>query len=64
MTFLASESGRHQLVDELVEAHLDTIELVLDRPDDLAWSPHVRYLQALVRQAKQMTAAAGDPHCD
>jgi hypothetical protein len=57
MTLPAPELGCRQLFDELVEAHLDTIEVLLGGPEEAAWRPHVQYLQALVRQARRMTAA-------
>ena len=44
------------LVDELVQAHLDTIEMGADCPP-LEWQDHLRYLQRLVRHAKRFTAA-------
>jgi hypothetical protein len=41
--------------EELIEAHLDTIEIGLaDGGED--WADHVRYLQGLVRQAHAVTA--------
>jgi hypothetical protein len=44
------------LVDELVQAHLDTIEMGAYCPP-LEWQDHLRYLQRLVRYAKRFTAA-------
>lgn len=44
------------LVDELVQAHLDTIEMGAYCPP-LEWQDHLRYLQGLVRYAKRVTAA-------
>jgi hypothetical protein len=44
------------LVDELVQAHLDTIEMGVYCPP-LEWEEHLRYLQRLVRYAKRYTAA-------
>jgi hypothetical protein len=46
----------HDLVDELVQAHLDTIEMGAHHPP-LEWQAHVRYLQQLVRYTKRFTAA-------
>jgi hypothetical protein len=46
-----------RLIDELVEAHLDTIELLLDGDPDVDDRSHVDYLRALVREAKTRTAA-------
>jgi hypothetical protein len=34
------------LLDELVEAHLDTIEMALEFERDEDWASHVAYLQA------------------
>jgi hypothetical protein len=58
MTFAAGSlpPAARLLVAELVEAHVDTIELLLDRKPDVDDAPHVDYLQALVRRAKAMTA--------
>jgi hypothetical protein len=44
------------LVDELVQAHLDTLEMGPYCPP-LEWQNHLRYLQRLVRYAKRLTAA-------
>jgi hypothetical protein len=43
------------LLEELVQAHLDTIELLAER-EPLADDSHVDYLRALVRVAKARTA--------
>jgi hypothetical protein len=51
-----SPADSDALLDELVQAHLDTIELMLDRPLDADESAHVDYLRALVRQVKAATA--------
>jgi hypothetical protein len=40
-----------QLVDELLEAHMDTIELVVATRADEDWTSHVHYLQGLIRLA-------------
>jgi hypothetical protein len=45
------------LVEELVDASLDTIELALDSPAESEWPPHVEYLKALQRQANGVLAA-------
>ena len=44
------------LVEELVEAHLDTIEI--GSGVDRDWGDHVDYLQALVRESHSMLAVA------
>jgi hypothetical protein len=46
------------LIDELVEAHLDTIEIAQDAHDDPSWSSHLSYLQSLVRLAKRVAASS------
>jgi hypothetical protein len=45
------------LVEELVEAHLDTIEMGLEFGHE--WGSHVLYLQALVRQSHACLAGRG-----
>jgi hypothetical protein len=45
------------LVEELVEAHLDTIETRLEF--DHEWGSHVLYLQELVRESHECLAALG-----
>jgi hypothetical protein len=45
------------LLPELVEAHLDTIEVMLEAPEvDRDDRGHVQYLQALVHEAKAQMA--------
>jgi hypothetical protein len=51
------DGGQEELLDELVQAHLDTIEMSLELHDDPSWMSHVAYLQGLVRHAKRTTAA-------
>ena len=43
------------LVDELAEAALDTVEMLLEQPDD-DWARHARYLQDLHRLSQAMLA--------
>jgi hypothetical protein len=45
------------LVEELAEAHLDTIEMALELDTD-EWASHVRYLQVLRRHAKSLVGSA------
>jgi HPt (histidine-containing phosphotransfer) domain-containing protein len=52
------DNGLQELVDELVEAHMDTIEMLVTARLDDDWGSHVRYLQGLVRLAH--TAQAVD----
>jgi hypothetical protein len=44
-----------ELIDELVQAHLDTIEMGAHCPP-LEWQDHLQYLKRLVRYAKRFTA--------
>jgi hypothetical protein len=45
------------LVEELAEATLDTVEMLLEQhADDEDWSAHARYLQDLHRLAQAMLA--------
>ena len=46
------------LVDELVEAHLDTIEMAAAAGLDDAWACQLDYLRALVRAAHAVQARA------
>jgi hypothetical protein len=46
------------LVDELVEAHLDTIEMATAAGLDAAWERQLDYLRALVRAAHAVQARA------
>ncbi len=47
------------LVHELLDAHVDTVELALGLEDDLAWSMHLEYLRALQRQSQMLLARIG-----
>ncbi len=50
------------LVYELLDAHLDTIELAAHRPE-LPWRAHVDYLRALQRAGRaQLAHAAAHPN--
>jgi hypothetical protein len=49
------------LVRELIDGHLDTIELLLAGDLNLERRGHVEYLQALVRHAETATAQALSP---
>jgi hypothetical protein len=42
------------LVDELLEASLDTVELTLERAPDREWSRHGDYLMRLQREAQAL----------
>ncbi len=60
---LRDDGGRYEpLVDELVQAHLDTIEMLDVWHDDPDWQSHALYLKSLVRHAKRfMAVRAADP---
>lgn len=45
-----------ELLSELVDAHVDTIELLVGRDDVTSDAVHVEYLQALVRYSKRLMA--------
>lgn len=45
-----------ELVDELLEAHVDTIDMADRLIGDSGWELHVRYLQALQRAGQAMLA--------
>jgi hypothetical protein len=53
--------GLDELVDELVEAHLDTIELA-GCCRVAAWDDHLEYVQRLVRLAKHVAAVDAELH--
>ena len=44
-----------ELVEELLDAHLDTVEMAPELGHE--WADHVRYLQALVRESQKCLAA-------
>lgn len=48
-----------KLVYELLDAHVDTVELALKLEDDPAWSAHLEYLRALNRQGREAVAHIG-----
>jgi hypothetical protein len=50
-----------ELVDELIQSHLDTIEMALGDPSDRDWLSHVAYLQDLVRYATSALAWSSGP---
>ena len=47
-----------EIVDELCDAHLDTVELATAAPMSPEWDRHVRYLQDLQRAARTLLARA------
>ena len=44
------------MIEELLEAHVDTIELALELPPELGWDRHIEYLQALQREMSALLA--------
>lgn len=54
-----------ELVDELIEAHDDTVRLSADLPLDWRWQAHVCYLRELGRVGREAlaSAAAEGPNC-
>jgi hypothetical protein len=45
-----------RLVDELVDAHEDTVRLVVEGADGLEWQTHADYLRALQRLGRSALA--------
>ena len=50
------DAGFEELLSELVDAHVDTIEWLVSRDDATTDAAHVEYLQALVRYSKRLMA--------
>jgi len=48
-----------RLVYELLDAHMDTVELALGYEDDIAWNMHLEYLRTLQRQSQGLLARIG-----
>jgi hypothetical protein len=46
------------LIYELLDAHLDTIELTAEFESDLVWAAHLEYLRALHRAGREALARA------
>jgi hypothetical protein len=55
-----------ELVDELLEAHDDTVRLSADLVLDWRWQAHVCYLRELGQLGREALASASAeaPHCD
>jgi hypothetical protein len=54
-----SEADLVELIEELVDAHLDTVQV--GDETDREWSAHVRYIQALVRASQARLASFVTP---
>ncbi|WCB96510.1 hypothetical protein DSM104299_05269 [Baekduia alba] len=46
------------LLDELLEAHLDTVEMILGGQSDADWTSHAEYLKGLQRLGRATIARA------
>lgn len=57
-TSAAPQERLAEVVDELCDAHLDTIELATAAPMPPEWQRHVHYLQDLHRAARTLLARA------
>jgi hypothetical protein len=51
-----------ELVEELTEAHFDTIEMLAELPSNPDLASHIAYLQSLQRHARGMLAASCEPY--
>ena len=47
------------LAYELLDAHLDTVELAAELPDDPGWEVHLHYLRGLQRKGREVLAQDG-----
>jgi hypothetical protein len=54
----ATDGALVALAYELLDAHLDTVELMPGWVDELGWKAHLDYLRGLVRTAQEMLAEA------
>ena len=52
------DAALEELLSELVDAHVDTIELLVGGDDATTDAVHLEYLQALVRYSKRLMAQA------
>ncbi len=48
------------LADELLEAHLDTVELAQSVSTESDWQAHLDYLRALLRRGQELLAAEAE----
>jgi hypothetical protein len=49
-----------RLADELLEAHLDTVELAQSPSTESDWQAHLDYLRALLRRGQELLAAEAE----
>jgi hypothetical protein len=49
-------AGLAELAYELLDAHIDTAQLVDGLPYDPSWAPHLDYLRALQRKGREILA--------
>ena len=47
------------LAQELLDAHVDTVQLALGFEDDIVWNMHLEYLRALQRKSRMLLARLG-----
>jgi hypothetical protein len=59
-TAVGSAIELRQLLAELIDAHVDTVELATRSATDVAWSAHIAYIRDLQRLAQE-TLARMDP---
>jgi hypothetical protein len=51
-----NDDGLEELLSELVDAHVDTIELAVGPGSATTLAAHLQYLQGLVRYSKRLIA--------
>ena len=56
-THIATEGELLGLLYELLDAHADTLEFGAEPADELRWSAHLDYLQALQRRTREIMAS-------
>lgn len=55
-----SEPELITLADELLQAHLDTVELAQAPATESDWQAHLDYLRALLRRGQEVLAAEAE----
>ncbi|HLY51174.1 MAG TPA: hypothetical protein VKR21_18425 [Solirubrobacteraceae bacterium] len=61
MTAHPQADGIRVLIDELVDAHADTLEIAGEPWGEIRWAAHLEYLRALHRRANEILARSDDP---